>query len=45
MVGVSGVRPKMGIRPDAPTIATIVPVTFYGIVSFYFSTVLPFLSN
>jgi len=32
MVGASGARPINGRPPDAPTIETIVPVTFYEIV-------------
>ncbi len=32
LVGASGARPKMGVRPDAPTIVTIVMLTFYGII-------------
>jgi hypothetical protein len=32
MVGASGARPNMGVRPDAPTIETIMPVT-YEIIS------------
>jgi hypothetical protein len=31
-VGASGARPIMGVRPDAPTIETIVPVTFHKII-------------
>jgi len=31
-VGASGARPIMGVRPDAPTIETIVPVTFHEII-------------
>jgi hypothetical protein len=34
MVGASDARPNMGVRPDAPTIETIVLVTFYEIISF-----------
>jgi len=33
MVGANGARPNMGVRPDAPTVKTIVPVTFYEIVN------------
>jgi len=33
-VGASGARPKMGVRPDAPTIETIVLVTFFEIIPF-----------
>jgi len=33
MVGASGARPKMGVRPDAPTIETIVLLTFYKIIN------------
>jgi len=32
MVGASGVRPNMGVQPDAPTIGTIVPLTFYEVI-------------
>jgi hypothetical protein len=28
----SGARPIMGVRPDAPTTETIVPVTFYEFI-------------
>jgi hypothetical protein len=31
-VGASGRSPIMGVRPDAPTIETIVWVTFYEII-------------
>jgi len=30
-VGASGARPIMGVRPDVPTIETIVPGNFYEI--------------
>jgi len=26
---------KVGVRPDAPTIETIVPLTFYEMIKFY----------
>jgi len=32
-VGASCTRPIMGVRPDAPTIEAIVPVTFYEIIN------------
>jgi hypothetical protein len=31
-VGASCTRPIMGVRPDAPTIETIVPMAFYEII-------------
>jgi hypothetical protein len=33
LVGASCPRPILGVRPDAPTIETIVPVTFYEIIN------------
>jgi len=32
MVGASGARPNMGVRPDAPTIETIDLPTFYEFI-------------
>jgi hypothetical protein len=32
MVGASGSGPKMGVRPVAPTIETIVSLSFYAII-------------
>ena len=34
MVGASGARPNMGVRLDAPTIETIVLLTFHEIIKF-----------
>jgi hypothetical protein len=34
IAGASGARPIRGVRPDVPTIETIVPVTFYEIINF-----------
>jgi hypothetical protein len=34
MVGAGGVRPNMGVRPDAPTTETIVSMTFFEIIHF-----------
>jgi hypothetical protein len=33
-VGASGARPIMGVRPDAPTNETIIPATFYELITF-----------